>query len=435
MELPHFSAEDIKDPSLFRYLLGNKEFIPGKSQILYSVPYWDEKEINAMMKAITTGKWFSDGENVHKFEIEFSKKFGFDSSVMTNSGSSANLVLIATLKKYFGWKDGNEVIVSCVGFPTTIAPIIQNNLKPVFVDITLEDLNWNIDQVESKITDKTVAVFSSPVLGNPYNFDRVIELCKKYDLKFISDNCDSLGSRWKGRWLTDDSVGASCSFYASHMISTGEGGMVSFHEPELTKIAQSFVSWGRDCYCKGASNLLPCGTCGNRFDKWLKNYDGIVDHKYIFSNIGFNLKPLDLCGAIGREQLKKFDEIKGKRRVHFEIVKGFLEAIPGVRVLEELFEAETTWFAVGMICDSNELKIQLVNHFENLKIQTRNYFAGNLLIHPAYQHLGDFREYPEANKVLERVFFIGCAPHLTDEMLNYLGKVIHDFRPKKMKIV
>ena len=197
--------------NLFPYL-ANSNYEKG-NPIYYSGPYWDNREVSAAITSLLGGKWLSAGEEINKFEREFSKKFGFDQSVMVNSGSSANLVMIAALREYFGWEDGDEIIVCACGFPTTINPIIQNGLKPVFVDIDYADLNWDLDQLEAKITDKTVAVFSSPVLGNPYNIDRFLEIRDKYSIEYIADNCDSLGSKWKGEYLTLHAAAASCSFY------------------------------------------------------------------------------------------------------------------------------------------------------------------------------------------------------------------------------
>ena len=282
---------------LFPYI-HNNNYVKGQSNIYYSGPYWDNKEVEAAIKTLLTGKWLPSGEEVNKFERAFSKKFGFGHSVMVNSGSSANLVMIAALKKYFDWQDGDEIIVCVCGFPTTINPILQNNLKPVFVDIDYSDLNWNLEQIKSKITTKTRAVFSSPVLGNPYDYDKLLEICDQYNIELIADNCDSLGSKWEGEYLTKHAVAASCSFYPAHHISTIEGGMVSSNIKEIVDIARSFAWWGRDCYCVGQQNLLECGVCGKRFDKWLEGYDKTVDHKYVFGQIGYNLKPIDLQGSI-----------------------------------------------------------------------------------------------------------------------------------------
>jgi len=330
------------DESFFKYLYNN-DYVKGESNIFYSGPYWNHEEIQVAMKTFLTGKWLSSGEAVNKFEKEFSQKFNFQHSVMVNSGSSANLVMIAALKKYFDWQDGDEIIVSVCGFPTTLNPILQNNLKPVFVDIDYTDLNWNLDELKSKITPRTRAVFSSPVLGNAYNFDYLLEICDRYKLELISDNCDSLGSKWKGKYLTDYSVASSCSFYPAHHITTIEGGMVSSNIKEVIDIARSFAWWGRDCYCVGSQNLLSCGTCGKRFDKWLVGYDKVVDHKYIFGQIGYNLKPIDMLGSIGSVQLKKFDEIHYLRRYNKARIHQIFESIPGVRVIDELPQSETSW--------------------------------------------------------------------------------------------
>ena len=374
------------------------------------------------------GAWYPAGKEVDKFERQFSKKFGFNSSLMVNSGSSANLVMIAALKKYFEWPDGAEIIVSVVGFPTTVNPILQNNLVPVFVDITWDDLNWDLDKVEEAITDKTVGVFSSPVLGNSYDFDRLLDICEKNKLKYIADNCDSLGSKWNGDYLTEHAVAASCSFYPAHHITTMEGGMVSSKNPEIVSLARQFAWWGRDCYCVGECNMLANGSCGKRFDTWLPDYNVVVDHKYVFSQIGYNLKPLDLQGAVGQVQLKKFDEIHEIRRSNYQTVANYFKNYPNdVRVVGEKEAAETSWFGVPIVCTNPKVKQGLQQHLETNGIQTRNYFAGNLLLHPAYRHLGRAKDYPNAYEVLKQVFFLGTAPALSEEDLEYIGKTLHSF--------
>ena len=398
------------------------------SKVMYSGPYFDGREIEAAIKCLNDGAWYSAGKQVDKFENQFSRKFGFKSSLMVNSGSSANLVMLAALKKYFNWADDAEIIVSVVGFPTTINPIIQNNLVPKFVDITWDDLNWNLTAVEEAITDKTVAVFSSPVLGNSYDMDRLLEICERKQVKYIADNCDSLGSKWDDDYLTKHAVAASCSFYPAHHITTLEGGMVSSSNPEIVSLARQFAWWGRDCYCVGACNLLAKGSCGKRFDTWLEDYDCVVDHKYIFSQIGYNLKPLDLQGAIGQVQLQKFDEIHELRRENYAFIQECFNDFPEeVRVLTEKPQAETSWFGVPIVCDNPKIKHALQQHLETNGIQTRNYFAGNLLLHPAYKHLGNAKDYPNAYEVLKRVFFLGTAPTLMSNDLSYIKKNLEKF--------
>ncbi len=186
-----------------KYAYNCKEFTPGKDTVFYSGPYWDEKEVIAGVTAFLTGKWLVSGEQVAKFQWAFGHKFNVKHCHMVNSGSSANLTMVAALKKHLGWKDGDQVIVSPVGFPTTIAPLVQNGLAPVFVDIEMKTLNFDLDQVEKWITDKTVAIFVSPVLGNPPHMDRIKDMCERHGIRLIGDNCDSLGTKWDGKLLTD----------------------------------------------------------------------------------------------------------------------------------------------------------------------------------------------------------------------------------------
>ncbi len=417
---------------IFPYLYNSKmdEFDPKKDWVFYSGPYWGDDEIVAAIETLLIGKWIPAGENVSKFEKVFSEKYNFSSSLMVNSGSSANLVMIAAIKKRFTWEDGSEVIVSPVGFPTTIAPLIQNNLTPIFTDIDYTDLNFNLDQVEASITKKTKAIFLSPVLGNPPDMDRLIKICEQNKIKLILDGCDSLGSKWKNKDLSDYAIATSCSFYPAHHITTGEGGMVSSNDDEIVNIARKFAWWGRDCYCKGASNLSPNGACGKRFDNWIPGYDKKVDHKYLFSEIGYNLKPLDMQGSIGLVQIEKTNDIHNKRREAKSKIEAILKEHLGnhIRIPQELPEADTSWFGVPLICSKNKLKQSLVEFLEKNKIQTRNYFAGNILLHPGYQHLGDKNDYPFANRVPDEVFFIGCHPSYNEKVYNHIENVIKRFK-------
>lgn len=397
--------------------------------VQYSGQLWDHKEIYAALDTFLNGNWVTSGTKVVQFEKKFSKRFNVKYSQMVNSGSSANLVLISAVKKYLGWETGDEIIVSPVGFPTTIAPISQNGLVPVFVDIELDTLNFDVTLIEEKINSKTKAIFVSPVLGNPPDIDKLLELCSKYNIKLLGDNCDSLGTNWNGNLITDYYYAWTTSFYPAHHISTGEGGMVCSNDGELIKIAKSITWWGRDCYCVGQNNLLACGTCGNRFDNWLENYDGVVDHKYVFTTMGYNLKPLDLQGAIGIEQLDKFDYLESKRREYKQKIQNYIEInIPGARVIDATKNADPSWFGVPIYCETKELKEKMVKYFENNKIQTRNYFSGNILIHPGYSHLDDYIKYPNSNLALSNVFFLGCSPLYNNKILNYIEKVCKEWK-------
>ena len=407
--------------------LANKDWEPGKP-VYYSGPYWDNKELKVTLKSLLGGKWLPAGEEVSRFERKFSKKFNKKHSLMVNSGSSANLIMFSALKKRYGWQDGDEIIVSCVGFPTTIAPIVQCGLTPVFVDIDFSDLNWDVSQIEDKISLRTRGVISSPVLANPYNYDQILDICERNKIKLIADNCDALGSKWRGKYLTDHAIAASCSFYPAHHICTGEGGMVSSDDEELIRIARTLAWWGRDCYCVGSQNKLADGVCTKRFSKWIEKYDGIIDHKYVYTQMGYNLKPLDFQGAVGCVQIDKFEDIHQKRRTNKKLVQEHFEKIPGIRSVEELPHAEASWFGVPIICDSKDTKNRLTQHLEDNKVQTRNYFAGNLLMHPGYSHLDYYKNYPNSCKVLDLVFFVGCSPTITEPMIDYIGTVTSKFK-------
>ena len=407
--------------------LYNTNFIPGESTVLYSGPYWDNREIIAGVNTFITGKWVVAGETVYRFEKKFAKYFNTKHAHMVNSGSSANLVLISSLKKYFNWDNRDEIIVSPVGFPTTISVLVQNNLVPVFVDIEYDTLNFDITKIEEKITDKTKAIFVSPVLANPPDMDYIKALCDKYNIMLIGDSCDSIGTKWNNKHLSDYYTAWTSSFYPAHHISTGEGGMVCTNNDELKKLFVSYSWWGRDCYCIGPANLLSCGSCGNRFDKWLDDYDGIIDHKYVFNNMGYNLKPLDLQGAIGIEQLKKFDEIDNRRKnSKIQIESILLKYVKGINGVKSLPKADPCWFGTPFICENKELKDKLISFLEENKIQTRNYFAGNILLHSGYKDLGKLEDYPNANQVLDKVFFLGAAPHYEQEVFDYVDRIFKD---------
>lgn len=407
-----------------RYIKDYSTFDPEKDTVLYGGPYWDHREIAAMLDSIINGDWIVSGSRVEQFQREFAVKFDVGYCHMVNSGSSANLTMVTALKRRFRWADGDEIIVSPVGFPTTIAPIVQNNLKPKFVDIEFDTLNFDLDLVESAINAKTRAIFVSPVLGNPPDMDRLRDMARRRNILLIGDNCDSLGTRYRGVHLGDYYYSWTTSFYPAHHITTGEGGMVCSDDKHLVDLARSISWWGRDCSCVGKENLLACGSCGKRFDYWLENYDGIIDHKYIFGNIGYNLKPLDLQGAVGSVQLTKVDEICQKRRDHKARIESVLVEHLGIRPVQIVPGADPSWFGVPVVCDQQGQKELLVDHFESNRIQTRNYFGGNILLHPAYKHLADYRRFPNANQTLDRVFFLGCTPLYTEPVLDYIEQVI-----------
>lgn len=410
----------------FPYMIGSK--IKPKNMLPYSGPYWDEKEIEATLDCLINGKWLPSGGEVAKFEKHFSKKFNLKHSLMVNSGSSANLLMMAAIKKILKWQDGDEVILSVVGFPTTLSSLTINNLKPIFCDIEMDTLNFDVSKIESLITTKTKAIYISPVLGNPPDMDKLLELKQKYNIELILDNCDSLGSKWKGKYLNEYTIASSCSFYMAHHIATGEGGMVSSNNEQIVEEARKMCWWGRDCYCVGKNNTLSCGTCGKRFSNWIEEYNFDIDHRYFFTSVGYNLKPLDFQGAIGNVQLEKFDDIEALRKKNKNKIEDILlNKVKNIRSIKETKNAQTSWFGVPVVCDTFEIKKKLVDYLEKNGVQTRNYFAGNILLQPAYRNLGNWQDYPNANIVLERVFFVGCAPFYSDEQIQYFESVLKNF--------
>jgi len=408
-----------------QYAYNSRTFIPGESPIYYSGMYWDNREVIAAIESILVGDWFSSGEKVRDFEVAFAKKIKQLFAVMVNSGSSANLVMLAALKKYYGWEDNDEIIVSVVGFPTTISTIVQNNLKPVFIDIETDTLNFDIFMIEEKITPRTRGIFLSPVLGNPPDIDYLTFICEKYDLHLILDCCDSLGTKWNDKYLTEYAVASSHSFYPAHTISTGEGGMITTNIREVYNLCKSISTWGRGCICSGIENLLPDGICKHRFAKWLPDYNGIVDHKYVFENMGYNLKPLDLQGAIGVVQIEKLDEIIEKRNnSRNKITDIFKKHLPTVSFPKVYENSKTVWFGTPIICTGMQQKNKLVNYLEYNRIQTRNYFSGNILMHKGYSHLGNLLEYPNAIIIFDSVFFIGASPHYDQKVFDYIDSLL-----------
>lgn len=432
-----------------RFAHSARPFDPAKPQVLYSGPVFDQDELIAATVALCEGKWSVSGEYVHRFEQAFSRYLNQAESVMLNSGSSADLLLIAACKARFGWKDGDGIIVSPVGFPTTISAITLNGLTPVFVDIEWATLNADNDLVEKALHLYNVltcrdhdmathlapirAIFISPVLGNPPDIDRLVALSARYGVKLLMDGCDSLGTTWGDKHLATYATATSCSFFPSHHISTLQGGMVSSNDTELIALVRSMSAWGKDCFCTGAGNLLPNGCCGKRFSCWLESCpDVTVDHRYVYTtDKGYNLQPIDLMGALGLAQMDKMERIHRKRWWW-----ATMRLSPLIR--RHLKDAQTawpsehaivSWFGVPIICPNYAYKAALVAHLEAAGIQTRNMFAGSILLHKAYAHLGRAEDYPNANEVLKRVFFIGCHPQLTEEHFAHIESTIKAFIP------
>lgn len=428
------------------FAYGASTFDPAKPKVLYSGPLFNEDELVAATLALVEGKWSVVGEHVHRFEGMFSRYLGVTDSVMVNSGSSANLLLLAAAKARWGWKDGDAVLVSPVGFPTTISALTLNNLRPVFVDIEWKTLNASNVEIARKIWDEYMmamdlgersqvkAILVSPVLGNPPDIDQIVLLAKEYNLKILMDGCDSLGTKWRGKHLAQYADATTCSFFPSHHISTLQGGMISSNDEELVSLARKMSAWGRDCHCVGAANLLPNGVCGKRFSCWLPSLpDTVVDHKYVYgTSSAYNLQPLDIQGALGCAQMGKLEGIhEARRRAWHRLHAIFIgaESVGKARTVDrEAMWSDPSWFGFPIICPDVEYKQALVAHLEAAGIQTRNYFAGNILLHPGYQHLGRAADYPNAQQVLQKVFFLGTNPGWQEDHFEHIELTVRAFR-------
>ena len=415
-----------------------KKWEAGKDWVQYAGPYFDSAEYVAAVKSLL-GEWLVLGADAIKFERKFPKLFGKEYGLLTNSGSSANLLMMAamTSKRGYNLPKGTKVITPIAGFPTTVAPIIQLGFTPVFVDIELETLNLDLDQVEQACIDNPDAkiITFAHVLGNPPNMNRLMEIVEKYNLILLEDCCDALGSTFEGKPLGSFGKMASCSFYPAHHMTMGEGGFVAMNDMNTERIVRSFREWGRGCYCVGKQNLLENGTCDCRFNNWLPSLpDDIFDHKYVYEEIGYNVKPIELQASIGLVQMEKLEEIGVKRKENYKnLFKAF-------QIYDEYFHlheaqpgADVDWFAFPVtVKDSAPFKrSDICKYFEANKVQTRPYFAGNIMLQPAYTHLVDPKEviekYPVARKVTTDTFFLGTSPVINKEKIDYIQTILDNF--------
>lgn len=415
-----------------------KSWKAGEDWVQYAGPYFNSQEYIAAVKTLL-GEWLVLGAEAIKFERKFPKKFDKSFGLLTNSGSSANLLMMLamTSKRYKNFPKGTKVITPIAGFPTTINPIIQLGFKPVFVDIELQTLNLDLDQVEQACIENPDAkiITFAHVLGNPPNMNRLMEIVKKYDLILLEDCCDALGSTFEGKPLGSFGEMASCSFYPAHHITMGEGGFVAMNDPQLERIIRSFREWGRGCYCVGKQNLLEKGSCGCRFNNWVPSIpDELFDHKYVYEEIGYNLKPIELQAAIGLVQMEKLDEIGQKRKANYKsLFNAFSKYSEHFHLHEAQPGADVDWFAFPVtVKDTAPFKrSDICKFFEANKVQTRPYFAGNVMLQPAYEGVMDPKEviekYPIARKVTTDTFFLGTSPVIDKEKTDYIETILDKF--------
>jgi CDP-4-dehydro-6-deoxyglucose reductase, E1 len=414
----------------------DKPFAPGASKISYAGRIFDEREILNLIEA-SLECWLTYGRFSKEFEKKMSDFLGVRFCSLVNSGSSANLLAFMTLTSdQLGDRKirrGDEVITVAAGFPTTIAPIVQYGAVPVFVDVNPRTLNIDVDQLELARGPRSKALMLAHTLGNPFDLDAVQKFCRQHGLWLIEDNCDALGSKYCGRYTGTFGDIATSSFYPPHHITMGEGGAVYTNNKDLARILESMRDWGRDCWCPSGKD----NTCGKRFEHQLGELPFGYDHKYTYSEFGYNLKATDMQAAIGCAQLDKLPDFIAKRRQNFNrLFEGlkslehyftFLKATPG---------SEPSWFGFLMTVRERAgfSRSEIVKCLEDHQIQTRMLFAGNILKHPCFDAMRRDKtgyrvigELLNTNRIMEQAFWIGVYPGLTNEMVDYMIDIIKTF--------
>ena len=406
------------------------EFDPARSAVPVSGRVFDDKELVSLVDA-ALDFWLTSGRFAAQFERELARFLGVRSALLCNSGSSANLLAASCLTSPSldgHLEAGDEIITVACGFPTTVSAILLNNLVPVYVDVDLGTYNVNVAQLEAAVGPRTRAIMLAHTLGNPFDLDAVVALARRHDLWLIEDNCDALGSRYRGQLTGTFGDLATISFYPAHQITTGEGGAVATSRPELRVILESLRDWGRACWCEPGK----VNTCGKRFDWQVGDLPYGYDHKYTYSHIGYNLKLTDLQAAIGVEQLVKLPAFIETRKQNWQhLTEGF-------RDLEEFFVlpeptpgSDPSWFghALSVRPDAPFTRHGLIQHLESHQIATRLLFGGNLLRQPAYKDkphrvVGDLAN---SDYVMNHTFWLGVYPGLPVAALDYLVDVVTTF--------
>lgn len=407
-----------------------KEFIPGVSPVPVSGRVVDGADVSAVVDAALDA-WFTTGRFAEVFERNLARFVGVRSASLVNSGSSANLVALSALTSpKLGDRrlmPGDEVITVAAGFPTTVNPIFQNQLVPVFVDVTIPNYEIDAGQLEAARSERTKAVFVAHTLGNVFDLDAVTAFTRKHNLWLIEDCCDALGSTYKGRNVGTFGDIATLSFYPAHHITTGEGGAVLTDKPNLQVLIESFRDWGRDCWCvPGKDN-----TCGKRFEWQLGSLPCGYDHKYTYSHIGYNLKATDMQAALGCSQITKLPEFVARRKANFRHLRKALSPHEDCLILPQATPgSDPSWFGfpIAVREDAPFRREDLVRALDTNKIGTRLLFGGNLTRQPAYESsryrvIGDLRN---TDFVMNNVFWVGVYPGLTAPMLDYIAATISE---------
>ena len=405
------------------------------AKINYAGRVYDEKELVNLVDA-SLDFWLTAGRYAKEFEKKFAEFLGGKYCLLVNSGSSANLLAISALTspllKKKCLKPGDEIITTACGFPTTLNPIIQNNLVPVFIDVKVGTYNIEAEDIERAITKKTRAIFTAHTLGNPVNIDVVKKIVRKYKLWWVEDNCDALGSKYRGRFTGTFGHISTSSFYPPHHITMGEGGAVLTDDALLHRIIISFRDWGRDCWCEtGYDN-----TCGRRFSQKFGTLPYGYDHKYVYSHIGYNLKITDMQAAVGVAQLEKLHSFIEARKRNFEYLHNVFKKYEEYFILPQRERySEPSWFGFPILVkeDAPFKRNDIVRYLEQNKVATRMLFGGNLLRQPAYKNIRCrvIGKLKNTDLVMNNLFWIGVYPGITEKELRYIEKIIFMFFEKK----
>jgi CDP-6-deoxy-D-xylo-4-hexulose-3-dehydrase len=411
---------------------GSGPFVPGETRVNYGGRVYDEQELINAVEAVLDF-WLTTGPRVGAFEEGLARFLGVHHVLVANSGSSANLVAMTALcsrRQERPLEPGDEVITAAMGFPTTVAPIVQNRLVPVFVDCELGTYNLDPEQLESALSERTRAVFLAHTLGNPVEMEPVMAFARAHDLYVVEDTCDALGTTYDGRLVGTFGDIGTLSFYPAHHITTGEGGAVVTDDPDLARIAQSVRDWGRDCRCRYDSP--PTGACGRRFEWEIPGLDEPYDHRYLYVEVGYNLKMTDIQAAIGLAQLEKLPGFIAARKRHFARIYAGLKPYEEFLILPVWSErADPAWFAFPITVRPGVpfKRRDLTTFLEERNIETRLLFAGNVARQPGYRHIehravGDL---PNSDLVLRSTFFVGVYPGLDDARITYVLDAFADF--------
>ncbi len=406
-------------------------FIPGVTPVPVSGRVFDASD---MQNLVDSGLdfWLTTGRFAAEFERELARVTGVRAATLVNSGSSANLLALTALTspklKDRQLRPGDEVITVAAGFPTTLNPILQNGLVPVFLDVTVPTYNIDVTQLEDAVSPRTRAVMAAHTLGNPFDLGAVTDFCRRRGLWLIEDCCDALGATYAGRKVGTFGDLATLSFYPAHHITMGEGGGVLTDDPKLKTLVESFRDWGRDCWCEPGKD----NTCGRRFDWQLGQLPFGFDHKYSYSHIGYNLKATDMQAAVGVSQLRKLPGFIEARRHNFRYLHNGLKDLADHLIMPEPTpNSEPSWFGfpIAVRADSPFTREQLVRHLNDKKIGTRLLFGGNLLCQPAYQNISRRKigGLPNSDLVMKQVFWIGVYPGLSEKQLGYVVDVVQGY--------